>query len=76
MPVLHYIHPLQLDPEDTTWCGRSARDPATVTTDHQLVTCRTCLRKIGRVCSHPSRDATPEGWMKCGICGDVDDGEE
>jgi hypothetical protein len=27
-------------------------------------------------CSHPSRDSTPEGWMRCGICGDVDDGEE
>lgn len=22
-------------------------------------------------CSHPSRDGTPEGGWKCGICGDV-----
>ena len=26
-------------------------------------------------CSHPTRDAAPDGW-KCGVCGDVDDGEE
>ena len=56
MHSLHYIHPLEMQPEDGTWCGRSAHDPATVTTDHQLVTCRTCLRKVGkalRVCVFP-----------------------
>jgi hypothetical protein len=56
MPVLHYVHPLEMQPDDGTWCGRSAHDPSRVTTDHQRVTCRTCLAKVRnaiRVCILP-----------------------
>jgi hypothetical protein len=27
-------------------------------------------------CEHPFREKTPEGWLRCTTCGDVDDGEE
>ena len=46
MTVLHYIHPLEMQPEDTTWCGRDPSDPERVTTDHEKATCRTCRRAI------------------------------
>lgn len=44
--TLHYIHPLEMQPEDTTWCGRDPSDPERVTTDHEKATCRTCRRAI------------------------------
>ena len=46
MTVLHYIHPLEMQPEDMTWCGRDPSNPERVTTDHNEATCRTCRRAI------------------------------
>ncbi len=46
MVVVHYIHPLEMQPEDRTWCGRSPHDPDRTTTDHDKVTCKTCRARV------------------------------
>ena len=55
MTVLHYIHPLEMQPEDMTWCGRDPSNPERVTTDHEKATCRTCRRAIEDACGVTTR---------------------
>lgn len=44
---VHYVHPLETQPEDRAWCGADPYNPDLVmTTDHNKVTCRTCVRTI------------------------------
>ena len=45
-PVVHYIHPLEMQPEDRTWCGRSPHNPERTTTDPDKVTCKTCCKRL------------------------------
>lgn len=53
--IVHYVHPLDMQPEDRTRCGRSPHDPERTTTDPDKATCKTC-----RMGLRPLADETPE----------------